>query len=136
MKPRITIVMKDRSSADKFKSKASVTLGKSERVICDLGEDLIDEIGEYVGLSMWSKRDRTRTYSYPGCRDGEDEHADDYVNGEVINFNGIYLLLFKPEGGYGGYDSEYTLNLSTLRPTKNSHIKKELSLELKAKINL
>lgn len=95
--------------------------------------ELICEIGEYLGFPMWEKRDKSKTYSFPGNRDGEDEHGDDYFEGSVIPYNGIRLLVFKNVGCYG-INSQYTLNLSTLRPTRNSPIQKELSNELKQKI--
>lgn len=98
-------------------------------------DDVIDEIGEYLGYQMWNKRDKSKTYSMPGDRDGEDEHADDYMEGKIINFNGLNLLTFLIIGCYGA-NSQYTLNLSTLRPTKNSPIQTELPNELKRKIRL
>ena len=34
-----------------------------------LDEDLIDEIGEYLGFVMWNKRDETKEYDFPGERE-------------------------------------------------------------------
>jgi hypothetical protein len=102
-----------------------------------LSKELINKIGEAVDLKMWDKRDKTKTYSYPGARDDEDEYADNYVNGVITKFKDLMLLTFLTESipGLGrGSKSHYTLNLKTLRPTGTSTIKTELSAELKAKI--
>ena len=34
--------------------------------------ELCDEIGMYIGIKLWSQRDKSKTYSMPGARDGED----------------------------------------------------------------
>jgi hypothetical protein len=101
-----------------------------------LSEDLIADIGESVGFKMWSRRDKSMEYSYPGCRGDEPEYADDFHNGTVL-CNKLYLLTFSRESyrytGSRGIAS-YTLNLRTLTPTRNSRIQTPISEELKARI--
>jgi len=105
-----------------------------------LSKELINEIGEAVGLKMWDKRDKTKTYSYPGARDDDDDKDEDaynYVNGVITKFKELMILTFLRESipGLGwGAKSQYTLNLKTLKPTSASTIKTELSSELKVKI--
>lgn len=99
-----------------------------------LTNELIDEIGEYIGFNMWRKRDLTKSYSFPGERDGEDDYADNYIDGNILEYKGIFLLVYNVVGYYG-MKALYTLNLKTLKPTTNSDIKTLLSNELKNKIN-
>lgn len=84
---------------------------------------------------MWDTRDRSKTYSYPGCRVDEDEHADDYYKAEVIQFEHTAtelppLMIFKQVGVIKS-KSAYTLNMNTLKPTKNSAIQTKLTKELR-----
>ena len=97
-----------------------------------LDQNLINEIGEYLGFKMWSKRDMSKEYDYPGAREGN-EHADNYVNGNIIDYEKLQLLVYTCEGGYY-YPSLYTLNMSTLKPTKNSPKQTQLSSTLIEKI--
>jgi len=96
-------------------------------------DDLINEIGEHLGFKMWNKRDKTLTYEYAGNRDGDGELADDYFVGSVIQYNNLPLLVFQRKGIFA-YQSEYTLNLITLRPTKASENQTLLPRELINKI--
>ena len=98
-----------------------------------LGNDLIDSVGEYLGFEMWSKRDTSKEYDFPGARDGN-EYADNFVEGNIIGYKNQILLVYKLVGHYHGAPSLYTLNLSTIKPTKNSRCQKQLSLELVEKI--
>lgn len=101
-------------------------------------DDLIDEIGEHLGFQMWNKRDRTKSYEYAGNRDGGCEIADDYYEGRVISFKEIPLLVFQRKGIFA-HQSEYTFNLKTMRPTKNSGsqvlLPKDLITKIKASHN-
>ena len=103
-----------------------------------LDEDLIDEIGEYIGFDMWNKRDKSKKYDFPGARDDNCLAGDKFVHGNIIIFNETPLLVYKHRGFFHGVKSLYTLNLITIRPTKNSYIKHLLSPELceKIKINM
>jgi len=89
-----------------------------------LTDELKNWIGRNAGLQMWDYRDLSKTYSYPGARDDEDLHADDYYNGVISEWNGLPLLNFLPQTGGPctglGYKSVYTINLATLRPTASS----------------
>lgn len=102
-----------------------------------LPEDLIADIGEYIGFKMWSRRDTSIEYSYPGVRGDEPGRADDFHNGGVICMYNLYLLTFSREiyryTGSRGIAS-YTLNLNTLAPTRNSRIQTPISEGLKARI--
>lgn len=98
-----------------------------------LPQIIIGEIGKSLGFKMWSERDLTKEYSFPGGR-GNEDHGDDFIDGRIIEHNGIYLLVFKNKGLYHCMESLYTLNLTTFNPTKNSQIKTMLSDELKTKI--
>jgi hypothetical protein len=102
-----------------------------------LSEDLIADIGESIGLKMWSKRDKTIEYDYPGARGDEPGDANEYYNGNIVISNRLYLLVFSKEG-LRFYQikgkSDYTLNLHTIKPTANSPIKTIISEELKERI--
>lgn len=99
-----------------------------------LDENLIDEIGEYLGLEMWNKRDKTKEYDFQGAREEKCLPGDGFVEGNIIKYNGIRLLVYQNMGCSHGSKSLYTLNLSTLNPTKNSKIQKLLSRQLFEKI--
>ena len=93
--------------------------------------DVIDLIGENAGLQMWHKRDKSKTYSYPGSRDDESDDADDYVNGEIVKYDeGPFLLCYKQEGVYYG-DCVYVINLNTMKPTQKSCIQTPIPDHLK-----
>lgn len=99
-------------------------------------EELIDEIGQFLGFDMWNFRDKSKKYVLPGNRSDEDFDcllADDYVEGKVITYKNIPLLLFQYKG-YNSIQSLYTLNLFTLKPTKASDCQTLLSKELIDKI--
>lgn len=101
----------------------------------DLSDEIIDEIGEYLGFDMWNKRDKTKEYDFPnardevGCLDGSA-----FMEGKIIEFKNNFLLVYKPANSYHAVRSNYTLNLSTLTPTKTSPLRKTLSEELIEKI--
>lgn len=100
-----------------------------------LDENLINEIGEFLGYEMWNKRDNTKEYDFPGCRESNSESGDHFMVGRVIHtqyqsllcFNTFYNLIIHKK-------VLYTLNLKTLKPTKNSPNQKLLSPELIEKI--
>jgi hypothetical protein len=102
-----------------------------------LPEDLIADIGESIGFKMWSRRDKSIEYSYPGARGDEPGRADDFHNGTVLCSHKLYLLTFSRES-YRSTSiqgcASYTLNLNTLTPTRNSRIQTPISEELKARI--
>ncbi len=105
-----------------------------------IDDELIDEIGESLGYYMWNKRDMTKEYGFAGARDPENENeisADGFCSGTVIYYNKIPLLVFKNMYlcyFYKDSWSEYTLNLRTLKPTKNSKNQTQFSNELIRKI--
>jgi hypothetical protein len=100
-----------------------------------LGEELIDEIGEYLGFIMWNKRDKSQEYDFPNAR-GEDNclSGDKFVEGNIIIYNNTPLLVYKLKNCFHVFKSLYTLNLSTIKPTKNSDIQTIISQELVEKI--
>ena len=101
-----------------------------------LDEDLIDDIGEYLGFVMWNQRDETKEYDFPGEREENCLRGDNFVEGNIIIYNKTPLLVYKNKGGFHTFKSLYTLNLLTIKPTKNSEIKKLLSPELIEKIKI
>jgi hypothetical protein len=100
-----------------------------------LNEDLIDEIGEYLGFKMWNKRDLSKEYDFPNAR-GEVSclPGDNFVKGNIIIYNNIPLLVYKYAGCFHTFKSIYTLNIITIKPTKTSKNQKILSHELIEKI--
>jgi hypothetical protein len=104
-----------------------------------LDKDLIDEIGEYLGFEMWNKRDISKEYDFPNERSDDKDTlmGDKYIIGNII-YNKIPLLVYKNAGCFHSFKSLYTLNLLTLKPTKNSLNQTLLSKELieKIKINI
>jgi hypothetical protein len=102
-----------------------------------LDEDLIDEIGEYLGFVMWNKRDKSKYYDFPNARKEEPcLPGDEFVEGSIIIYNKIALLVYKNKGCFHTFKSLYTLNLSTIKPTKNSKNQTLLSQELVNKIKI
>ena len=102
-----------------------------------LGQDLIDEIGEYLGFEMWNKRDTTKEYDFPNAREGiHCFQGDAFVEGNIIIFNKIPLLVYKNAGCFHAFKSLYTLNLITMKPTKASIHQTVLSQELFEKIKM
>jgi hypothetical protein len=99
-----------------------------------LPPELIDEIGEYVGFKMWSKRDDSKEYDFPGSREDNRLAGDEFLEGHDIVFNRVPLLVFKHAGCFHRAKSVYTLNLITVKPTAQSRIKKVLSPALIGKI--
>ena len=99
-----------------------------------LPTELIDEIGESLGFDMWNKRDDLKEYDFPGAREPNCLPADSFIEGNTVEYNNIWMLVYKNVGFYHGKISVYTLNLYTLKPTKNSKIQTFLSDELKEKI--
>ena len=100
------------------------------------GEELIDEIGEYIGFEMWNNRDKSKEYDFPGSRGENCVSGDKYVEGKIIIFKSTPLLVYKNVGCFHGCKTLYNLNLLTIKPTKNSQIKKILSQELVEKIRI
>jgi hypothetical protein len=97
-------------------------------------EELIDEIGQYIGFTMWNNRDKSKEYDFPGSREEHCSHGDKYIEGNIIIFKSTPLLVYKNKNCFHGFKTLYTLNLLTIKPTKNSHIKTILSQELVEKI--
>jgi len=95
-----------------------------------LDKDLIDEIGEYLGFIMWNKRDETKQYDFPNAREENCIPGDVFVEGNIIIYKNIPLLVYQNKGCFHRYKSLYTLNLLTIKPTKYSKIQKLLSPEL------
>jgi hypothetical protein len=44
-----------------------------------LPPELIDEIGEYVGFKMWSKRDDSKEYDFPNQRGDNCLAGDEFL---------------------------------------------------------
>ena len=101
-----------------------------------LDNNLIDEVGEYLGFAMWNKRDKTKEYDFPGSREGNCLPGDEFAEGNIIIYNNIPLLVYKNKGCFHTFKSLYTLNLSTIKPTKQSKIQKLLSPNLIEKIKI
>ena len=100
-----------------------------------LDNELIDEIGQYLGFSMWNKRDETKEYDFPNARENC-LAGDAFVEGKTIVYNQTPLLVYKSAGCFHGFKSLYTLNLLTIKPTKTSKNQKVLSPELVEKIKI
>ncbi len=101
-----------------------------------LEDDLIDDIGKYLGFIMWNTRDETKEYDFPNARDDNCLAGDSFIEGHTIVYNRMPLLIYKNKGCFHGVKSLYTFNLLTLKPTKNSKIQKLLSPKLVEKIKL
>lgn len=102
-------------------------------------EELIDEIGEYLGFEMWNKRDKTKEYDFPGSREADALPGDYFVSGNLVQwYNRPTLLVYQYEAcrydPFFDRSSLYTLNLSTMKPTKNSSNQTPLSQELIEKL--
>ncbi len=103
-------------------SERSVSWGINNVLIFN---DLIDEIGEYLGYNMW------KSNKYPKSK----IEAMGYYNGELVLYQGNYLLIFRPTTRNGKIKSSvYTLNLKTMRPTKASPNQTQLNMDLKRKL--
>lgn len=102
-----------------------------------LGQQLMDEIGRYLGFEMWNDRDTSKFYDFLGAR-GDDSCflGDHFVKGDVIVYNNTKLLVYKNVGCFHGAKTLYTLNLTTLKPRKNSKIQTLLPQKLIEKIKL
>ena len=100
-----------------------------------LDEELIDEIGEYLGFVMWNKRDKTKKYDFPNAREDNSLPGDVFVEGNIIIYDKTLLLVYKNKNCFHNFKSLYTLNLLTIKPTKNSRTQTILSQELIKKIN-
>jgi hypothetical protein len=101
-----------------------------------LGEELIDEIGEYLGFAMWNKRDKSKEYDFPNAREENYLPGDVFVEGNIIIYNKTPLLVYKNKNCFHIFKSLYTLNLITIKPTKNSKIQTIISQELVEKIKM
>jgi len=95
-----------------------------------LGEDLVDEIGEYLGFVMWNKRDKFKEYDFPNDREENCLFGNIFVDGNIIIYNNIPLFCFHT------FKSLYTLNLFTIKPTKNSKTQTIILQELVEKIKI
>ena len=60
-----------------------------------LGEELIDEIGEYLGFVMWNKRDKGKVYDLLNAREENCFPGDAFIEGNIIIFNNTPLLVIK-----------------------------------------
>lgn len=101
-----------------------------------INDELIDEIGEYLGFDMWRKRDKTKEYDFPNAR-GEEKYfqGDQFVEGNIIFYANTKLLVYKNVGYFHRFKALYTLNMKTLKPTKNSRIQKQLTHDLIEKLS-
>ena len=99
-----------------------------------LSDTLINEIGEYLGFKMWNNRDKSLNYDFPGAREDDAIAGEDFVVGSEFEYKGMLFLSFKQAGQFHAVKSLYTLNLRTLKPTRNSPITKLLSPQLCMKI--
>jgi len=101
-----------------------------------LGEELIDEIGKYLGFVMWNKRDKSKEYDFPNAKEENSLSGDIFVEGNIIIYNNTPLLVYKKKNGFHNFNSLYTLNLFTIKPTKNSKTQTIISQELVEKIKI
>jgi hypothetical protein len=96
---------------------------------------IVSEIGQYLGFMMWdrlTKEERKEVYT--------NDREDDYICGNVIDYKGIPMLIFRRQDrghtiGYGR-TTECTINLCTLKPTKNSSIQKSIPAHIVKKMQL
>lgn len=103
-------------------------------------EEIYIAIGKEVNIPMWaglSKKEQNKILNE------QNESATlNYFQCVPTSFNGIRLFNFLPSNPHHipcythGQPSEYTLNVNTLKPTKNSPIQTLLSDELCRKIKL
>jgi len=100
-----------------------------------LDNELMDEIGYYLGFDMWNNRDKTKEYDFPSARENC-LAGDAFVEGKTIVYHQTPLLVYKSAKCFHGFKSLYTLNLLTIKPTKTSNIQKVLSPELVEKIKI
>lgn len=85
----------------------------------DIEEEIINEIGNYLGFNMDSEKAVNRY---------------DFVITTKVVYNKTPLLIYKYNGCFHGFKALYVLNMTTLKPTKNSYIKKQLPKEVLAKL--
>jgi hypothetical protein len=95
-------------------------------LVCVPDQEIIDEIGEYLGFRMWNKR---KSYTH---LDLSIYKPRDFIDGHVITFQNIPLLVFQSKDSY--CSSDYTLNLFTMKPTKASYNQTLLPKEITDKI--
>lgn len=93
-------------------------IGKMDDEYPIRGSDVMDEIGEYLGFQMWNLR---HLYDDYVIHDKEEWH---FYGCDVLEFRGGPPLLVynyrNPYGLGGPCSSDYTFNLKTMKPTKNS----------------
>jgi hypothetical protein len=103
----------------------------NEKIV--LPDELIDEIGEYLGFHMRNKHTVIRMNGLTGCREDNTIITDFFVKGNIVYFNNkVPLLVFQNQSF--NKKSLFTLNLLTLKCTYNSPTQKLLSPELVDKI--
>ncbi len=79
---------------------------------------VLNDIGEYIGLQMYQ------------IEKGEDKN---YYRAVIYKFEDIWFLRYRKYFG-DDHSSVYVINLSTMKPTKNSPIQKPLSNDLKQRL--
>lgn len=102
-------------------------------------EEIFNEIGKEMDIPMWNSLSETERKTIKNS--DRDAAATNYYNCVPILWNGIKLLNFIPHDQYRcgytrGMQAQYTLNLNTLNPTKNSPIQKKISKDLYIKLKL
>lgn len=102
-------------------------------------EEIFNEIGKETGIPMWNSLSETERKKIENS--DRDAAATDYYDCVPTLWNGIKLLNFIPHDQYRsgytrGMQAQYTLNLNTLNPTKNSPIQKKISKDLCNKLEL
>ena len=109
----------------------------NEKIV--IPDELIDEIGEYLGFDMWNKRDITQIYDSIGCREPNAIMSDFFVKGNIVYFKDkipllVFQYIYNKSNHNNNNKSLFTLNLKTLKSTYNSPTQKLLSPELFDKI--
>ena len=102
-------------------------------------EEIFSEIGKEMNIPMWNSLSETERKKIENS--DRDAAATDYYDSVLTIWKGIKLLNFIPHDQYRcgytcGMQAQYTLNLNTLNPTKNSPIQKKISEDLYNKLKL
>jgi len=108
-----------------------------ESIIIKKSEDLETEIANYINIKLWKNRDLSKKYGQYGNKSSDvDDLEENYFNTSIFTNSYCKLLKFSCVDFQQRQSEYYVINLKTLKPTNKSIIKKELTNELKEKINL